>query len=228
MKEINLIDNLKERTVFSLQDVQRIGDYSREYTKLVLNRLMKRKLIKKITKNRYTVQKDIFVIASNIKIPSYISFWSASSYYEFTEQILNTIHIACTRRIRPISFEGYKIKFIKVNQLFGYKKVKTNNGEIFIVNSEKLLIDCLLHFEEMGNFDEIEKVFQKANISKETIIEYLKKANNLSLTKRIGYLLEKYKKIDISKYFKIDRNYVYLNQFSKKQKQINSKWRVYI
>ena len=228
MKEIKLIDKLKEKAVFSVQDVQRMGDYSKEYTKLVLNRLNKRKLIKRITKNRYTLQKDIFVIASNLKIPSYISLWSASSYYGFTEQILNTIHIACTRRIKSISFEGYKIKFIKIKDLFGYNKVRTENGEIFIVKPEKLLIDCLLHFKEMGNFDEIEKVFQKAEISNEKIIEYIKKANNISLTKRIGYLLEKYKKIDISKYFEIDRNYLYLDQFSKKNGQINSKWRVYL
>lgn len=228
MKERELLDQLKEKAVVSVQDIQRIGDFSREYAKLVMNRLTKRKLMKKITRNSYTMQKDILVVASNLKVPSYISFWSASSYYGFTEQILNVIYVACTRKIKPIVFEGYRIKFIKVKELFGYKKIRIGNGELFIVDQEKLLIDCVLHFEEMGNFDEIEKVFQKAEISKEKIIEYLKKIKNLSLIKRVGYLLEKHKKMDISKSFKIDRNYVYLNQFSKKYKYINAKWRVYV
>lgn len=226
MRDIELIDNLKEKSVFSVQDIQRIGDFSREYSKLVLNRLAKRKLIKKVTRNSYTTQKDIFIIASNLKTPSYISFWSASSYYGFTEQILNTVYIACTRKIKQINFEGYKIKFVEVNDLFGYKKIKSEKGEIFIAEQEKLLIDCLLHFKEMGNFDEIEKVFQKTKISEDKIIEYLKKTDNLSLIKRVGYLLEKYKHMDISKSFKMDRNYVLLNQFSKKYKNLNSKWMV--
>jgi len=228
MKEIEIIDKLEEKSVFSVQDIQRMGGFSREYAKLVLNRLVKRKLIKKVTRNVYTVQKDILVIASNLKIPSYVSFWSASSYYGFTEQILNTVYVACTRKIKQIAFEGYNIKFVEVKDFFGYKKIKTEHGEIFIVNNEKLLIDSLLHFKEMGNFDEIEKVFQKTEVSKEKIIEYLEKINNQSLIKRVGYLLEKYKDIDISKFFKMDRNYFYLNQFSKKYKSLNSKWMVYI
>ena len=228
MKERELMEKLKEKAVFAVQDIQRIGDFSREYAKLVANRLVKRKLIKKITKNSYTVQKDILVTASNLKIPSYVSFWSASSYYGFTEQILNVITIACARKIKPIMFEGYRIKFIEVKDLFGYKKMRTEQGEIFMVDQEKLLIDGLMRFRAMGNFDEIEKVFQKAKISREKCVEYLKRMKNLSLIKRVGYLLEKYRGIDIAKEFKMDRNYVYLNQFSKKCERTNAKWRVYL
>src|SRR3989338_3909343 len=150
MKEREVMEKLKEKAVFAVQDIQRIGDFSREYAKLVANRLVKRKLIKKITKNSYTVQKDILVTASNLKIPSYVSFWSASSYYGFTEQILKVITIACARKIKPIMFEGYRIKFIEVKELFGYKKMRTEQGEIFMVDQEKLLIDGLMHFRAMG------------------------------------------------------------------------------
>lgn len=228
MKEITLIDSLKEKVTFSVQDVQRMGGFSREYSKLVLNRLVKRKLIKRVTRNTYTLQKDIYVVASNLKTPSYISFWSASSYYGFTEQILSTVYVACTRKISSINFEGYKIKFVKINDFFGYKKIKINNGEMFIAEQEKLLIDGFLHYKEMGNFDEIEKVFINAEISEEKIVEYLKKIKKISLIKRVGYMLEKHKGMDISKSFKMDRNYVFLNQFSKKYKYLNSKWMVKI
>ena len=228
MKERELMDQLKEKAVFSVQDVQRRGDFSREYARLVVNRLVKRKLMKKITRNSYTTQDDVLVIASNVKTPSYISFWSASSYYGCKEQILKTVYVACTRKIKPIIFEGYKIKFVEVKDFFGYKKMRTENGEMSVVDQEKLLIDCLLRYEEMGNFDEIEKVFQRAEIDKEKCIEYLKRISNGSLMKRVGYLLEKHKGIDISKDFKRDRNYVRLNQFSKKYTEVNAKWRVYL
>ena len=67
-----------------------------------------------------------------------------------------------------------------------------------------------------------------AEITKEIIIEYLKKIKKSAVTKRVGYMLEKHKGMDISKSFKMDRNYVFLNQFSKKYKYLNSKWMVKI
>jgi predicted transcriptional regulator of viral defense system len=228
MKELEILEKLKDKAIFSVQDIERIGRFNREYSKLVLNRLFKRGLIKRITKNTYTLKNDIYVVASNLKIPSYISFWSASYYYGYTEQILNTIYIACTRKINIVRYLEYKIKFIKIKDFFGYKKINTDNGEVFIVEIEKLLIDSLLYHKEMGNFDEIEKIFKNSNINKEKLLSYLKKINNKSLNKRVGYLLEKYKDIDISKNFKNDRNYVFLNQFSKKYKTLNSKWMVKI
>ena len=228
MKELKILDKLKEKAVFSVQDIQRIGDFSREYSKLVLNRLTKRELIKRVTRNSYTINKNILVIASNLKTPSYISFWSASSYYGFTEQILNTVYVASTRNVKTLNFDGHKIKFVKVRDIFGYKKIKTEDGELFVADQEKLLIDCLLYFREMGNFDEIEKVFLKSTTSKGKIIEYLKKIDNLSLIKRVGFMIEKYKGIDISDSFKMDRNYVRLDRFSKSYSKLNSKWMVKI
>ena len=226
MKETEILDKLKEKTIFSVQDISRIRNFSKEYSKLVLNRLTKRGLITRITKNAYTLQKDIYVIASSIKTLSYISFWSASSFYRYTEQILNTVYIASTIKMKPIKFEGYKIKFISLKNFFGYKKIKTDKGDIFIAENEKLLIDALTNHKEMGNFDEIEKVFQEGEINIEKLVSYLKQINNLALIKRVGFLIERYKKIDLSKYFKLDRNYVFLNKFSKKYKSLNSKWMV--
>ena len=226
MKERMIIGRLKDKAIFSVQDVQRIGESSREYAKLTLNRLLKRMVINKVTKNSYTLQKDILVIASNLKIPSYISFWSASSYYGFTEQLLTTVYVASTRRVKDIQFAGYRITFVKTKCFFGYIKIKTNTGELFVADQEKLLIDCFLHFKKMGNFDEIEKVFTQSQINKEKILEYLKKTNSPSLIKRVGYMLEQYKNIDLSHSFDLDRNYVFLNQFSKKYRRLNSKWRI--
>src|SRR5690606_10880136 len=107
---------------------------------------------------------------------------------------------------------------------FGFKKLKTNDGFMFLVEDEKLIIDALLFPKNMGNFDEIIKMIiaSKINISK--LINYLNILNNKSLNKKIGFLLEKYKKIDISKkiVFK-DKNYVYLGL---QNKIINTKWMV--
>ncbi len=227
METIKLIEKLKNKTVFNLNDISKINYCSKEYSKIILNRLVKRKLVKKITKNKYTLKENIYVIASNLKSPSYISFWSASSYLGYTEQILNTIQVATTNRYNDLEFEKNKIKFIQLKDFFGYKKQQTDEGEIFIAETEKLIIDCLLRQKEMGNFDEIIKVFKKAKISKSKVIKFLKRIKNQSLIKRVGFMLEKYKNIDISDEFELDTNYIKLNLFSKTNKNKSSKWRIY-
>ncbi len=227
MKTIELLDKIRSKPVFRIQDIERIAYCNQSYAKQILNRLKKKKLIKQITKNRYTTKDNIFVISSNITFPSYISFWSAASFLGYTEQIVNTIQVATTRKAKPINFEGYKIKFIPIkNYFFGYKKISANEGDIFIAEDEKLAIDCLLRQKELGNMDEIENIFENAKISKDKIIEYLKKINKQSIIKRAGFLLEKKKSIDIHKEFNLDNNYILLNPTSKKWKGINTKWRV--
>lgn len=228
MKSIELLDRLKERPIFRVQDIERIAYCNKRYAKLILNRLKKRKLIKQITRNTYTTKSNIFVIASNITYPSYVSLWSASYFRGYTEQIVNTIQVATTRRIKPIKFDNYEIKFIQINDFFGYEKIRTDEGEMFIVEDEKLLIDAFLKPKELGNFDEIEKIFKNAEISEEKIISYLKKTNKQTVIKRVGFLLEKIKGYDISKSLKLDKNYVLLNPFSKKWGKTNSKWRIRI
>jgi len=228
MKAIELLEKLKEKPVFKIQDVERVAYCNRRCAKLILSRLKKRKLIKQVTKNVYTTKDNIFVIASNVTYPSYISFWSASYFLGYTEQIINTFQVATTRRINQIKFENYNIKFIKLNDFFGYKKIRTDEGDIFISENEKLLIDAFLKPKEFGNLDEIEKVFENTIVSKEKVVNYLKKVKRQSVTKRVGFLLEKIKGYDISKLFKLDKNYILLNPFSKQWKKINSKWRIKI
>ena len=226
MKTVNLLDKLRTKPVFTIQDIERISGCDRRYAWLIVNRLLKNKLIKRVRRNLYTTKTDIFVIASNILTPSYISFWSASYYLGFTEQIVNTIFVATTRKAKTIEFEGYKIEFVPVKDFFGFSKIRTNEGELFIADNEKLLIDAFIRPNKCGNFDEIVKIFENAEVNKNKIIDYLKQTRKQSLVKRVGYLLEKTKGINVSPFFNLDKNYVFLNPFMKKSKKVNAKWRV--
>ncbi len=225
MNSTALLKALDAKTVFTLSDVSRLVS-SRKYAKQVLHRLKKRGLIQRVTKNVYTTKDNAYSIASHISTPSYISFWSASSFLGYTEQLLHIVHVATTRKIHPVLFNTYKIVFIPIKEFYGYTKFNTDYGELFLVEPEKLLIDCFLRYKLMGNFDEIVKVFEKAEISKEKIVEYLRRVKKQSVIKRVGYLLEKVRNIDISMHFTLDTNYMPLNPFSKKQTTSNAKWKV--
>ncbi|MCD6247047.1 MAG: hypothetical protein J7J87_01260 [Candidatus Diapherotrites archaeon] len=226
MQALKFLEWARRKDTFCVQDATRILESSESYAKLFLHRLVKRGLVKRVTKNVYTVKHDVWVVASNIVAPCYISFWSAAHYYGFTEQILNTIFVAVPFSKREVEFEGYKIKFVELEEFFGYKKERTGAGSVFIAEQEKLLIDAFLKPNYCGNFDEIIKVYENAKISEEKIVEYLKRVKKQAVVKRVGYLLEKVRGIDISKHFGLDRNYVILNPFEKGWSKVESKWRV--
>ena len=221
-----LAKKLEKKPVFSVQDAQRVAGCSREYAKVLVHRLLEKGMIKRVTRNRYTTLDDIWVIASNLHPPSYISFWSASYLLGYTEQIVNTVQLATPRKNGKLEFQGYGIKFIPIKQFFGYRKERTKHGDLFIVENEKLLIDAFLRPSELGNFDEILNVFRNAEIDEKKILEYLQKAGKDSITKRVGYLLEKLQGIDLREHFELDRNYINLDPFNPRWKTIDKKWRV--
>lgn len=103
------MDKPRERPVFRIEDVEKITGNNRKYSTIIIHRLKARNLIKQVTKNRYTTKDNIYLIASNLIYPSYISFWSASAFLGYTEQMPMTIQVAVTKRVKSINFEGYKI-----------------------------------------------------------------------------------------------------------------------
>jgi len=215
----------KRKTVITPIDVSLLKNTEKSYSSLVLERLTKRKILRKIKKGKYTSSYNIYSIATNIVVPSYLSFWSGISYKGKTEQILNTIFVACTKKTRDINFENYKIKFIKLSKknFFGFIKEISGEEEIFLADNEKLLLDCLSFPRYSGNLDEIIKFIEKSEFNLDKLKNYLKRINKTFLTQKVGFLLEKYKNQDLK--IKINtKNYVFLNLKSKEE--INKKWRI--
>ena len=148
MKRISLIKRLEKYPIFTLKTVSEIIEKERNYSKLVIYRLKKYKLIYEIEKNKYTLNKDPLIIASNIIWPSYISGWSALRYYNLTEQLPQAVNVITTRarKKRKINFNNTKIIFTKIRPkyFFGYKRERYDNFDIFIADKEKALIDSAL------------------------------------------------------------------------------------
>jgi len=226
MRAMDLLERLGKKVVFSVQDAERMSGCGQSCAKQALRRLVENGKVRRIERNAYTTSDDIFAIASGITYPSYVSFWSASYFMGYTEQIINTVQMASAMRRKPIKFEKYIIKFIPMKHIFGYKKIISGNGEVLVAENEKLLIDAFLRPEECGNLGEIEKMFRAAEISEEKLVGYLRRVGSQGAIKRVGFLLEKTRGLDISGAFSLDRNYVVLDAVSGKWKETSAKWRV--
>lgn len=222
-------EKLARNVIITKSSIKKLLGCDNSYAYTMLNRLMKKGVVRKIIKSKYTSSKNVYLIATNLFFPCYLSFWSCAYFKGYTEQIVNTIQVTTTTRHRKIKFEGYSIEFHKMDRkyFFGYEKIKYGeNSTITLADDEKLLIDCIHKENLLGNIDEIIKVIKSSQINKEKIVNYLKRINNKSLMKRVGFLLERFKGIDISGILPFkDKNYVNLSIYLKNDKK-NSKWQV--
>ncbi|MDD9954330.1 MAG: type IV toxin-antitoxin system AbiEi family antitoxin domain-containing protein [Candidatus Woesearchaeota archaeon] len=208
--------------VVTKADIKKTANMSDSYAYLRLQRLVQQGKLKKIAKGFYTKQDNPLLISSHITHPCYISFLAAAQFYGYTEQIPRTIIINATIR-KTIHFEGYTLKFVKQKNIFGYDKIQTTDGELFIATPEKLLLDMLSSPQHAGNFSETIRIIKQAPLHIPTLKQYLKRINNKSLNKRVGFLLEHYKNIQLPP--PKDRNYIELEQ-GKQGKKTNTKWRI--
>ncbi len=226
-----LLDQLKKYPVFDLTAIARKVNRSEEYLWLFIHRLVRKKRILTIEKNKYTLCKDPWIVASNIVWPSYITGWAALRYHNLTEQLPNTIEVITSskRKKRKLFFQGMKIKMITTTPalMFGFNKLSKEEKEIFVAEPEKALLDAAL-FKSMS-FSEIREII-KYNITRlqtGKIVHYLLKIGNKSLIKRFGFTLDSagkdyYKRLRTH----LDRNYVLLDYSLPRRGKKNEKWRI--
>ncbi|MFW6009494.1 MAG: type IV toxin-antitoxin system AbiEi family antitoxin domain-containing protein [archaeon] len=218
------IDFFNNLPFFTNEDLEAFTHKNHSY--VLLTKLKKTNKIIQIEKGKYTLHDDPLIYASNIVYPSYISGLSALYYYGLTTQIPIKV-IVLTKDVKR---NNKYINFIQIsNELFfGYEKKQYKNFEIFIANKEKLLIDSIYFQKLATSITDLEPLLRE-KLNKDSITNYLKKINNISLIKRVGYLLEK-QNIDIYDEFKSkilkDKNYIKLEQNLPKTKNSNSKWRI--
>ena len=227
MNERQFINTIKEQNfgIITIPDTARIINKSRQYTILYLKRLEDRKVLKRIEKGKYALENTpIHIIASNLVIPSYISFLSGLSYYHLTTQIPRITQIVTTKSKKKIKIENEEIQFIKLKQVFGYERLKTQHGPIFIGEKEKIIIDSLL-IPKYCPINQTIHAIKETKLDIKKLIDYSLKMNSIVLIKRLGYILET-NNIDIypkvGKY--LNKRYDLLNPHLPSTGKNNSKW----
>ena len=179
MGKIKYIDDI--RKFFKKSPVVDIGSLKRFITKknkdyiyLVINNLLRKKEIKKITKGYYTIHEDPSLIVFCFK-PSYLGVQNAMSFHNLWEQ--ETVPVILTARNvrsgrREVFGANVIVRKIDKKYLFGFEYY--NDGDFYFPYSdiEKTFIDMVyfrqpLDAEVISNF--------KEKIDRKKLAEYLKK-----------------------------------------------------
>lgn len=224
LKKFEIIRRLGQFPLFSFNEFVRITGMSSEYARIYLFRLKKEGFIFQIERGKYSVYDDPMIFSSFIKTPSYISFWTAFRFYNFTEQLPFDVMIAVPRARKTIVFQGANIRFFKTKYFWGYRKQRYRNFDIFVAEKEKCILDVFLL--KNTPFDEIIKAILTKDFDFMKLIEYSIRAKNKSLIKRIGYVMD-HLGYDTKLLLKfVDNNYVLLDWNGTKKGKKIKRWKI--
>lgn len=219
---------------FGVEEIEALTNWDRTRIHNTLSTLLKKGHIIRIKRGIYTLEENFFdqtfeVITDAVK-PSYISFWTALSFYGFTEQQVNAIQLVSTKQYRDIQVEGRNIQIstFRPGRFYGY----VDMDAMIIAEKEKTLIDSLFMMEKSGGFDEYVKCLKNAyqELDKLKFIDYLLNFDNRSMVSRIGYILDR---LDLAENSFLDKlkkrkskSYVKLDTKGDKMIEHNSEWNI--
>ena len=191
----DLLNRLRSYPLFTLDAVCNINKKDASYTKVYLNRLLKKGMIRRIQRGQYTVHNDPIIFSTHITWPSYISLWYALRYHNLTEQVPEKISVLTTSKksLNRIEFMGRSIVFTTIpsTYLFGYSKIFVSGFEVFMADPEKAIVDSIalrkISLSEIFSIIESEA----DRLSFRLIVDHVIRTGNVAAAKRIGWMLEK-------------------------------------
>ena len=166
----------------------------------------------------------------------YIGYSTMYNYYGFTDQIFQTMYILNTslQRAKTISNMRFKMIRISAKRMFGLEKIKIKDTEVIISEKERTLVDLIYFPGPVGGLKRASEILQeqvkgrKIDINK--LIKYAIKFPNVSIKKRIGFVLEQAGLKDkiLEPLLKSARKTSLVTLYSSKSRrgEINRKWMV--
>ena len=232
----------QDRKIFSTEDARAVTEGD---AKKMMSSLIKKKWVLPLKRGLYAiVPLDVgvkgadsfilhnFVIASHLVEPYYIAYWSALNHHGLSEQIPRTTFIATTKPKMPLTIldSDYYFVAIEKRKFFGSQEIEIEDWKVSISTPEKTIADCLDHPEHSGGIDEVAKAiyFNHKDFDLAKVYEFAKRMENLTILKRLGYILEIANLLDTYKdvfaHFTPTKGYPALDPISPRKGRHNSRW----
>jgi len=209
--------------IFKTKDLMLLLGISKEKSYNLIKALKRKNAIEAIKSGLYALEgTNELIIGSYLNWPSYLSFWSALSYYGYTDQLPKTIFYASAKYRKTI--RSYKYVAIAKKRFFGYTKI----GNIIIAEKEKAIIDSLLFPKYAGGIKELIACLEKSvnELNKEKLLDYAINIKSKAVLRRLGFILEFIGCNGILKKIRgnIGKGYELLDPSLNKRNNLNKKW----
>ena len=206
-KEAELIATVgsKGLKVFTVSDVAGLLNITNISASQIIHRLVAKRKLQRIEKAKYLLippeawkigeyTEEGIIVASQLVSPYYLSYWTALSFYGWTEQPSRTIFVATPKIKKSVELQGMKIRFVKLNPIrfFGFEEHWVGNQKVVVAEKEKTIIDCLDQPRYCGEIVEVAKGLWngRKEIDYRKLLDYTLRVKNGAINKRLGYLLD--------------------------------------
>ena len=228
-----LYDN--EIKKFNLRDIKK--EFPQFNVNTSLEVLAKEGFIERVEKGKYVIKnfRDSEVLGTWVSNGGAISYFTALHYHNLTLQLPKTIYVQTIKQKSNASYFGVPFYFVKLNikKIFGLQHSQSQGEEFLITDKEKTILDCFDLPQYSGGYFDLIRGLKENDFNIEKLTEYASKMDNRSLLKRIGFLLEYFKK-DNYMVFKnknlklINDKYNLLDPFGKNEGRFINEWKLRI
>ena len=196
----------KDQRVFTIQDIKKILNVSTAHARNIASDMVKKNTVERVkpglfvripesvilNKQQYT--EDAILIAAKSTENAFLSHYTALTIYGVAERYTTQIYVTTTKHQRNIKYHEIKINYIKIipKKFFGYKTMNYSNESIQISDLERTIIDVINKPKYSGGWVETINCLKNLDeINYKQLIMYIKKFNNKTTARKIGYMLEK-------------------------------------
>ena len=242
VKKVEVYNQLAKYPVFTIAEVEHLtGNSNTAYS--LMNRLMKKGLMKKVRKNIYSVVNPVtgqivatrYQIACAITDTAYISHHSAFEYYGLANQVFYEIYVSSESKFNAFEYNHMTYKYVASRMQEGIVEAKNTTG-VRITDLERTVIDSIRDFNKIGGLEELLNCLEGIHfLDEKKVLRYLEIYNTQGLYQRVGYLLQHYQKeMQLSNDFidsckeKIGKSRRYLLNEESQKNIYNSEWKLMI
>jgi predicted transcriptional regulator of viral defense system len=141
-----------------------------------------------------------WAVAAELWEPCCIGGWTACEYWDFTEQIFNTVFILTTKQQPKKEYElngtKYLLNTIQESMMFGTKTVWQGQSKVQISDPSKTMIDMFYKPAYGAGIRQVIEFYKSYLNSKhkniDLLVEYALKFNKGVVFKRLGFITENF------------------------------------
>ncbi len=183
-----------EVKIFHLNTIVKYFEDENVNVRATVEALLKDGIIKSLQKGLYCRSSfhDEFVLAYYLAPKGAVAYWSALHWHGLTTQFSNTIFVQSPTLIKNKEVMDVSFQFVKVkpSKAMGYQLEGRGNNQFKITNLEKTIVDCFDSIGQSVDWSELIKALYKAKMRNRELIEACEAVDNVSVIKRLGYLVE--------------------------------------
>ncbi len=195
-----------DKRVFTIKEIVKILNISYPHARNIASDMVEKNVIERVKNglfvripesvilNKKQYREDAILIAAKSNKKSFLSHYTALSIHGISERYTTNIYVTSTKHQRNIKYHEIFIKYTQIipKKYFGIKNISYSNEKIKISNLERTVLDVTTKPKYAGGW--IETINCLKNIDKinhEKMIKYIKKYDNKTTARKIGYLFDK-------------------------------------